>query len=84
MTEDAGVPLNVLLSYVDRGIKGDRKLFVALYRQMQRLAHHPEAPADERRLGELLCQVMIGERHPDLAGLPEDVAGEVKAWLDGL
>lgn len=79
--ESPGLPLDQLLGYVERAVCGDRRLLVGLFRQFQRLAHHPSAPPDERRLGEVLSLVLMGDRSPDLSGLPDDMAAEITAWL---
>ena len=57
---------------------------MSLFREMQRLAHHPTAPPEERRLGEVLSLVLMGDRQPDLSGLPEDMVDEISMWVEGL
>ena len=79
-----GVPLDVLLGFVERAVRGDRRLLVQLFCQLQRLAHLPDAPPEERRLGEVLSLVLMGERHPDLSGLPDEIVQEIQAMLDRL
>jgi len=82
--DQPGLGLEQLLRYVERAVQGDRRLLVALFRQMQRLAHHPTAPPEERRLGEILSLVLMGDRKPDLRGLPPDMADEITNWLEHL
>jgi hypothetical protein len=79
-----GVPLDQLLVYVEQAVRGDRHLLVQLFRQFQLLAHHPTAPGEERLLGEILCLVLMGERHPDLSRLPGEMAADIQEMLDRL
>jgi hypothetical protein len=79
-----GLPLDQLLGYVEQAVHGDRRLLVGLFRQLQVLAHHPTAPPEERRLGEVLSLVLMGDRSPDLSGLPEDMAEEIRVWVERL
>lgn len=76
-----GAPLDQILSLVERAVQGDRRLLVQLHRVFQRLACLQEAPAEERRLGEILARLLIGDRQPDLTGLPKDMAEEIRALL---
>lgn len=78
---EPGVPLDQLLEYVERAVRGDRPLLVSLFRQFQRLAHHPDAPEEERRLGEILSQILMGERRPDLGCLPADMVADIEELL---
>jgi len=82
--DQPGLGLDQLLGYVECAVQGDRRLLVALFRQMQRLAHHPTAPPEERRLGEILSLVLMGDRQPDLRGLPQDMVDELTSWLEHL
>jgi hypothetical protein len=79
--EQTGAPLDQVLEYIERAVRGDRRLRVQLFWQMQRLAHLPGAPIEERRLGEILCAVLMGERNPDLSGLPEEMVEELQGFL---
>ncbi len=79
--DSPGLPLDQLLGYVEQAVRGDRRLLVGLFRQFQRLAHHPSAPPEERRLGEVLSRVLMGDRSPDLSGLPDDMTEEISLWL---
>jgi hypothetical protein len=79
-----GVPLDVLLGYVERAVRGDRLLLVQLFRELQRLARLGGAPPVERRLGEVLSLVLMGDRCPDLSGLPEEAAQEIQSMLERL
>lgn len=76
-----GVPLDQLLAYVAQALHGDRRLRAGLFRQFQRLAQHPTAPPEERRLGAILARLLMGDRTPDLSGLPDDMRQEIEAWL---
>lgn len=78
------ITLEQLLLYVERAACGDRQLLVQLFRQLQRLAHLPSAPPEDRLLGEILGRVLMGDRSPDLSALPQELAGEVQAMLDRL
>ena len=78
---EPGVTLEQLLLFVERAVRGDRNLLVALFRTLQQLAHHPTAPPEERVLGEILSQVLMGETNPDLSALPPGMREEVSALL---
>lgn len=82
--EQTGLSLEQLLGYVEQAVRGDRRLLVSLFRELQRLAHHPTAPAEERRLGEVLSLVLMGDRQPDLSGLPQDMVEEITPWIEHL
>jgi hypothetical protein len=76
-----GVPLDQLLGYIERAACGERLLLVRLFRTMQQLARHPDALPEDRALGEILSQVLMGEREPDLSRLTPEMAEEVEAML---
>jgi hypothetical protein len=78
------VTLEELLVYVERAARGDRRLLVALFKQLQRLARHPTAPPEDRLLGEILGRVLMGDRSPNLGALPAELRAEVQAMLDRL
>jgi hypothetical protein len=73
-----------LLVYVERAVGGDRRLLVQLQRTFQQMSSHPQVPPQERRLGQVLSQVLMGDRDPDLTGLPEDAARELSRMLERL
>lgn len=75
------VTLEQLLEFVERAVRGDRNLLVGLFRTLQQLANHPTAPPEERALGEILSQVLMGESNPDLSGLSPGMREEVAASL---
>jgi hypothetical protein len=79
--EQSGAPLDQVPDYMERAVRGDRRLRVQLFRQMQRLAHLPGAPAEERRLGEILCAILMGERNPDFSSMPEEMVEELEGFL---
>jgi hypothetical protein len=76
--------LQQLLVYVERAVRGDRKLLVQLQHTFQQKTSQPGVPAEERRLGNVLIQVLMGDRDPDLTGLPEDAAQELAQMLQRL
>jgi hypothetical protein len=78
------ITLKQLLVYVERAVRGDRQLLVGLFQQLERLAHLPSAPREERLLGEILGRVLMGEREPDLTALSPEAAREIQAMLDRL
>jgi hypothetical protein len=81
LEQTGGVSLETLLEYVERAVRGDRRLLVQLFRTFQQLAGLPDAPPEERALGATLSLVLMGEREPDLSALPCDMAGEVRGLL---
>ncbi|MEJ2706979.1 MAG: hypothetical protein P8074_05130 [Anaerolineales bacterium] len=80
----SGVTLQQLLVYVERAVRGDRKLLVQLQRTFQQMTSHPGVPTEERLLGSVLIQVLMGDRDPVLTELPEDAAQEVTQMLQRL
>ena len=46
------------------------------------MAAQPTAPDGMRELGRVLNAILSGERNPDLAGLPLDLAGKVRKLLE--
>lgn len=78
------ITLDQLLVFVERAVRGERRLLVELFRQFQRLASLPEAPPEERLLGEILSRVLMGDRDPDLSALPPEAAEEIRAMLERL
>jgi hypothetical protein len=48
------------------------------------LQNDSDMPAELRALGRVLHAVLSGERQPDLAGLPDELAGAVGAMLADL
>jgi hypothetical protein len=81
---EAGLGLDELLAFVEQAVQGDRRLLTQLFRTFQQLSHHPTAPDEERRLGEVLSRILIGDRQPDLSGLAPDLREEIQAWLEHL
>mgnify|MGYP001007747248 CR=1 FL=1 len=79
--ESQGVSLQQVFKYVEQALNGDRRLRVQLFRQFQALARQPGVPLPERRLGEVLSMVLIGEREPDLDGLDAQAAKEMIGLL---
>lgn len=81
MNDEDGVPLDELLVYVERALRGDMNLHMQLLETMRRLANHPTAPPEERALGDVLVAVLLGEKNPDLSKLPPEAAEDVHALL---
>lgn len=81
MQPAAGIRLDTLLGYVERAVRGGRALRVGLFRTLQRLARHPTAPDLDKRLGQILSQILMGDRCPDLNGLPPEIRAELEALL---
>jgi hypothetical protein len=81
MENETGLPLNQLLVYVERAVRGDRRLRVGLFRECQRLSRLEAAPPEERRLGETLSRILMGDRSPDLITLPDEMADEIRDLL---
>lgn len=81
---EPGLGLDELLTFVEQAVHGDRRLLTQLFRTFQQLSHHPTAPDEERRLGEVLSRILIGDRQPDLSGLAPDMREEIQAWLERL
>jgi hypothetical protein len=84
MSDQNGVPLDELLAYIERAVRGDVNLHMQLLETMRRLANHPTAPPAERALGEVLVAVLLGERQPNLDKLPPEAAEDVRALLEKL
>ena len=76
MAED--LTLEQLLVFVERALNGDRLLLVQLYHELQRLAQHPSAPAEERALADVLCRVLMGGMPTDISHLPQSMQEELE------
>ena len=79
-----GVSLQQVLVYVEQALTGDRRLLVQLFHQFQQMAKQPGVPVAERRLAEVLCSILMGEREPDLAKLEPEAAQEIQELLSRL
>lgn len=84
MGNEDGVPLEQLLAYVERAVRGDVNLHMQLLGTMRQLANHPTAPPEERALGDVLLAVLLGDRQPELGQLPPEAAEDVRALLERL
>ena len=54
-----------------------------LFEAAGKLAGDPNAPPEYRALGKVLQKVLMGDQHPDLSGLPEELARLVREALEG-
>ena len=81
---DAGVKLDEVLAYVERALRGDRRLASQLHQTFLQLANHPTAPPEERALGRVLGRILLGERNPDLSELHPEMVAEIQALLEKL
>jgi len=72
------------LGFVEKALRGDRPLLTQLFREFQRLAHHPAAPPEERALGVVLSRILMGDHQPDLSQLPPEMIEELEAFLERL
>jgi hypothetical protein len=84
MANEEGVPLDELLIYVERAVRGDLNLHIQLLETMRRLAGHPTAPPEERALGDVVVSILLGDHDPDFDRLPPEAAAEVQDLLERL
>ena len=76
-----GLTLPQLLDLVERAARGDRELGGQLFEAMRRLAGDPGQPPQMRALGKVLVSILVGERDPNLDGLPPELASAVRGLL---
>ncbi len=55
-----------------------------LFEAMRGMAGDPDAPPEMRALGDVLLRILIGERNPNLDGLPPELASAVRGMLGRL
>jgi hypothetical protein len=77
-----GLTLPQLLERVERAAGGDQELGGQLFNAFQQMARS----GDEfnRALGNALLRVLLGERNPNLDGLPDEVASALRGILGRL
>jgi len=52
-----------------------------MWHLLDQISADPQAPAEVRNLAQALLQVLAGERDPDLSGLPEEWAEQVRGMV---
>jgi hypothetical protein len=84
--EEAGISLEELLQLVVAAARGEAppELGVQLHAVTRGLATDANAPPALQALGRALNAILSGERQPDLAGLPPDLAAAVQQVLGQL
>jgi hypothetical protein len=78
------ITLPQLLDLVERACRGDKALSQQLFTAFMQLRLRPNTPLNERRLADVLIQVLIGEREPSLADLETEDVQPVRELLDRL
>ena len=53
-----------------------------LFAATQSMATETNAPAEMRALGRVLNHILSGDREPDLAALPPELAAKIRATFD--
>jgi tetratricopeptide (TPR) repeat protein len=76
---EGGVTLPQFLELVERAAGGDKELGGQLFTALQQMARADDPGISA--LGNVLLRVLIGERSPDLSGLPDEVASMVRGML---
>lgn len=77
--QQQGVTLPQLIELVERAEGGDKELGGQLFTAFQQMARADDPGMSA--LGNVLLRIVIGERSPDLSGLPNDVASMVRGML---
>jgi hypothetical protein len=77
--EEQGVTLPQLLELVERAAGGDQQLGGQLFNVFQQMARSGDA--FQSALGNVLLRVLIGDKNPNLDGLPDEVASTVRGML---
>lgn len=80
--EGEGVTLPQLLELVERAAGGNQQLGGQLFNAFQQMARD-ENPAMSA-LGNVLLRVLVGDKNPNLDGLPDEVASAVRGLLGRL
>jgi len=82
--QQQGVTLPQLLELVERAAGGDQKTGRQLFPAMQKMASDPNAPREMQLLGKALAAIIIGDKNPNLDGLPDELASAVRGLLGRL
>jgi len=82
--QQQGVTLPQLLELVERAAGGDQKTGSQLFPAMQKMASDPNAPREMQLLGKALAAIIIGDKNPNLDGLPDELASAVRGLLGRL
>lgn len=82
--EGQGVTLPQLLELVERAAGGDRETGSKMFPAMQKMASDPNAPREMQLLGKALAAIIIGDKNPNLDGLPDELASAVRGLLGRL
>jgi len=80
--QQQGVTLPQLLELVERAAGGDKELGGQLFTAFQQMGRS----GDElnSKLGNVLLRVLVGEREPNLDGLPDEIASAIRGLLGRL
>ena len=84
--QEEGMSLEKFLELVGLACRPEAPAGLAeqLHGATRAMAQDPDAPAEMRALGQVLNQILSGEREPDLSLLPQSLANAVHALLAGL
>jgi len=77
-----GFTLPQLLDLVERAARGDQQLGGQLFGAFQQMARAEDETTSA--LGDVLLRVLIGDRNPNLAALPDELASAVRGLLGRL
>ena len=80
--QEQGVTLPQLLEYVERAAKGDKELGGQVFTAFQQMARDDNPLMST--MGKVLLRVLVGERNPNLDGLPDEVASAIRGMLGRL
>jgi tetratricopeptide (TPR) repeat protein len=80
--QEQAITISQLLDMVERAADGDQQLGGQLFTAFQQMARAEDPTLSA--LGGVLLRVLIGERNPNLDGLPDEVASAVRGLLGRL
>jgi tetratricopeptide (TPR) repeat protein len=80
--QEQAITISQLLDMVERAANGDQQLGGQLFTAFQQMARAEDPLLSA--LGNVLLRVLIGERNPNLDGLPDDLASAVRGLLGRL